>query len=154
MTGTARAHHVAPGEGDRLTFNGTERRMKLTGADPAGQLTVYESFYPERMGHPLHIHHDAIESFYMLEGSCKFLVGADTFTASEGSFLSIPCGATHGLMPIGGPARALVFFTPAAMEGYWEEIAAATAAGRLDQERLGELGRQHHLEIVGPWPGK
>jgi quercetin dioxygenase-like cupin family protein len=74
MNGTARAHHVAPGEGDRLTFNGTERRMKLTGADSAGQLTVYESFYPERMGHPLHIHHDAIESFYMLEGSCKFLV--------------------------------------------------------------------------------
>jgi quercetin dioxygenase-like cupin family protein len=154
MTGTARARHVARGEGARLTINGTERHMKLTGADTAGQLAVYESFYPARMGHPLHIHHDAIESFYMLEGSCTFLVGADTFIAGEGSFLSIPRGATHGLMPIGGLARALVFFTPAAMQGYWEELAAATAAGRLDQERLDELARQHHLEIVGPWPGK
>jgi quercetin dioxygenase-like cupin family protein len=123
--------------------------MKLTGADSAGQLTVYESFYPPRIGHPLHIHHDAIESFYMLEGSCRFIVGADTFTASESSFLSVPRGATHGLIPIGGPGRALVFFTPAAMEGYWEGIAAATAAGRLDEERLNELGRQHHVETVG-----
>jgi quercetin dioxygenase-like cupin family protein len=153
MTGLPRAHHMAAGEGERLRFNGTERHMKLAGADSARQLTVYESFYPERIGHPLHIHHDAIESFYMLEGGCKFLVGADTITATAGSFLSIPRGATHGLMPIGGPARALVFFTPAAMEGYWEEVAAAAAAGALDEERLDELGRRHHVEIVGPWPG-
>jgi hypothetical protein len=34
MTGTARARHVARGEGDRLTINGTERHMKLTGPIP------------------------------------------------------------------------------------------------------------------------
>ncbi len=50
------------------------------------------------------------------------------------------------------PARALVLFTPSAMEGYWEEVAAAAAAGRLDQARLDALARQHQLEIVGPWP--
>jgi hypothetical protein len=45
----------------------------------------------------------------------------------------------HGLLPIGGPARALVLFTPSAMEGYFEA-------------RLDELARGHRLEIVGPWP--
>jgi quercetin dioxygenase-like cupin family protein len=124
----------------------------MTGAESTGQLTVYESSYPERTAHPLHIHHDAIESFYILEGTCRFRVGDDFITASQGSFLFIPRGATHGFVTIGGPARALVFFTPSAMAGYWEEVAAAVDAGALDQTRLDELARQHHLEIVGPWP--
>ena len=153
MTGPVRARHVPHGHGERFAFNQTEREMKLNGDDCAGQLTIYESRYPEGMVHPLHIHHDAIESFYLLEGSCQFRVGADTFAATTGSFLSIPRGEIHGLVPIGGPARALVFFTPAAMEGYWEELAGLTAAGGPDLERLDQLGRAHHLEVLGPWPG-
>ena len=54
-------------------------------------------------------------------------------------------------MAVGGPARALVMFSPAAMEGYWEEVAAATADGTLDGAKLERLARQHHLEMVGPW---
>ena len=105
MTGPPQAHHVAAGDGERLVFNGTERHLKMTGAESTGQLTVYESSYPERTAHPLHIHHDAIESFYILEGTCRFRVGDDFITASQGSFLSIPRGATHGFVTIGGPAR-------------------------------------------------
>jgi hypothetical protein len=55
-------------------------------------------------------------------------------------------------VPIGGPARALVMFTPAAMEGFWEELHAAAAAGTLDQARLESLGRNYHLEFMGPFP--
>ena len=116
LTGPLRAHHVADGQGERLTFEGTERHMKMTGADSSGQLTVYESWYLERKPHPLHIHHDAIESFYMLDGTCRFRVGDDIVTAGQGSFLSVPRGATHALLPgdclryqLFGPSR---FQTP------------------------------------------
>ena len=152
MTGSNHAHHVAAGQGDRLTFQGTDRRMKLASADSEGHLTVYESTYPGGVGHPLHIHHDASESFFMLEGTCRFRAGDEVLTATAGSFVSIPRGVTHGLLPVGGQARALVMFAPAAMEGYWEEVAAATEAGTLDEARLTQLQRDHHLEIVGPWP--
>ena len=98
------------------------------------------------------MHHDARESFYILAGSCRFRVGDDVVDAGPGSFVSIPAGATHGFVPRGGSARALVTFTPAAMEGYWEAVAEAEEAGTLDQARMDELARRHHLEIVGPWP--
>jgi quercetin dioxygenase-like cupin family protein len=126
--------------------------MMFTGRDSDGRLTIYESIYAEDVGHPLHIHHDATESFYMLAGTCRFLVEGETITVTEGSFLSIPTGATHGLVPVGGSARALVIFAPAAMEGYWRELAAATAAGCLDDTTHQQLQRAYHLEIVGPWP--
>ena len=96
-------------------------------------MTVYESSYPARMGHPLHIHHDASESFYMLEGTCKFLVGADTFTASEGSFLSVPVGISDEA------ARALVFMLPAGLEEAFAE-----------PERFDEVFKRRHVKVVGP----
>ena len=151
MTGRPHAHVVVPGGGDLLVVNGTERRMKMTGDDSNGHLTVYESGYPAGTPHPLHIHHDAIESFYLLEGFCRFRVGDDLIDAAAGSFVSVPRGVTHGLVPIGGPARALVIFAPAAMEGYWEDLAAAEASGPLDEDRIAEIARRYHLEIVGPW---
>ena len=104
------------------------------------------------MPHPLHIHHDAIESFYVLEGTCRFYVGGEVITANQGSFVSIPRGVTHGFMPVGGGARALVMFTPAAMEGFWEEIGAAVEAGSLDQAKLELLRRTHHMQSIGPFP--
>ena len=152
MTEPLRALLVAPGEGDRLVFNGTERRMKATAKDTQGHLTAFESSYPVGVPHPLHIHHDAIESFYVLEGTCRFYVGGEVITANQGSFVSIPRGVTHGFMPVGGGARALVMFTPAAMEGFWEEIGAAVEAGSLDQAKLELLRRTHHMQSIGPFP--
>jgi quercetin dioxygenase-like cupin family protein len=152
MTVPTRGLFVAPGEGARFVFDGTERQMKATGNDTQGHLTAFESSYPAGVPHPLHIHHDAIESFYMLEGTCRLLVGDEVVTAPRGAFVSVPRGVPHGLVPIGGPARALVMFTPAAMEGFWEELHAAAAAGTLDQARLESLGRYYHLEFMGPFP--
>jgi quercetin dioxygenase-like cupin family protein len=152
VTGARRAHFVDAGEGERLTYEGTDRRIKLSGQDSEGQLTVYESEYAADVPHPMHIHHDASESFYLLEGMCRFRVGDEVIVAGPGSFLSVPRGAAHGLVPVGGPARALVMFAPAAMEGFWEEIAAAAESGTLDEARLAHLQHTHHVEIVGPWP--
>jgi quercetin dioxygenase-like cupin family protein len=129
MTEPLRALFVAPGEGNRLVFNGTERRMKATAKDTQGHLTAFESSYPVGVPHPLHIHHDAIESFYVLEGTCRFYVGGEVITANQGSFVSIPRGVTHGFMPVGGGARALVMFTPAAMEGFGRRSAPRLRQG-------------------------
>jgi quercetin dioxygenase-like cupin family protein len=152
MTEPLRALFVAPGEGNRLVFNGTERRMKATAKDTQGHLTAFESSYPVGVPHPLHIHHDAIESFYVLEGTCRFYVGGEVITATQGAFVSIPRGVTHGFMPVGGGARALVMFTPAAMEGFWDEIASAVEAGTLDQAKLDLLRRTYHMQSIGLFP--
>jgi quercetin dioxygenase-like cupin family protein len=152
MTVPSRGLFVAPGEGARFLFNGTERQMKATAKDTQGHLTAFESSYPAGVPHPLHIHHDAIESFYMLEGTCRILVGDEVVTATQGAFVSVPRGVTHGFVPIGGAARALVMFTPAAMEGFWEELHFAAESGSLDQAKLETLRQTYHLESIGPFP--
>jgi hypothetical protein len=43
-------------------------------------------------------------------------------------------------------------FTPAAMEGFWEEVERASSNGTLDEEYLQTLSRRHHVELLGPLP--
>ena len=151
MTGPGRGHFVDAGEGERLTYEGTDRRIKLSGAASEGRLTVYESAYAAGVAHPLHIHHDASESFFLLEGTCRFRVGDEVIVAGPGSFLSVPPARRTASCRSAAPP-ALVMFAPAAMEGFWEEIAGAAEAGTLDDARLERLQHAHRVEIVGPWP--
>lgn len=100
----------------RARVQGDRSSHEAVGSPFGGLLTVYESSYPEGVPHPLRIHHDAAESFYLLEGCCRFQVGDAIIDADAGAFVSIP-GVTHGLVPVGGRARTLVIFSPVAMEG-------------------------------------
>ncbi|MGH2727833.1 MAG: cupin domain-containing protein, partial [Actinomycetota bacterium] len=133
-------------------FNGTERRMKVTSVDTDGHLPAFVSTYPVGVPHPLHIHHDAIESFYILDGAARFHVDGESREAERGSFLSVPCGVAHGFVALVEGTRALVLFTPSAMEGFWEELAGAAEAGALDGVDVAGLYQRHSLEPVGPLP--
>jgi hypothetical protein len=52
----------------------------------------------------------------------------------------------------GSPGKKLNLFTPAAMQGFFEELAAAEAAGTVSPEDLGCISGRHHMEVVGPVP--
>lgn len=126
--------------------------MKVTSQDTEGHLTAFVSTYPVGVSHPLHIHHDSIESFYLLEGAARFHVDGEIQDADQGSFLSVPRGVAHGFIPLVEGTRALVLFTPSAMEGFWEQLADAAEAGTIDQIDVASLSKRHHLEAVGPLP--
>ena len=38
------------------------------------------------------------------------------------------------------------------MVGFFEDLAAAEAAGTADEEELERISARHHMEIVGPVP--
>jgi mannose-6-phosphate isomerase-like protein (cupin superfamily) len=59
---------------------------------PKAILTVFVSAYPDGVPHPLHIHHDAIESFFIIEGAARFYVGGVVVDAEQGAFVSVPRG--------------------------------------------------------------
>jgi quercetin dioxygenase-like cupin family protein len=147
-----RGVHVPADEGELLVFNGTHRRLKVTARQTEGHLTAFVSAYPDGVPHPLHIHHDAIESFFIIEGAARFYVDGVVVDAEQGAFPSVPRGAVHGFVPTAARTRALVMFTPAAMEGFWEEVERASSIGTLDEEYLQTLSRRHHVEPLGPRP--
>ena len=48
--------------------------------------------------------------------------------------------------------RKLNLFSPAAMVGFFEELAGAEANGTATPELLDEISERNHMEVVGPVP--
>jgi quercetin dioxygenase-like cupin family protein len=103
------------GPGDRYTF-------LVTGEQTGGAYFVMEALVPPGGGPPPHIHRNEDETFYMVEGECTIIVGDKTVHARTGDFVNVPRGTVHCFSNNSSvTARMIVTFTPAGMEGFFEE---------------------------------
>jgi quercetin dioxygenase-like cupin family protein len=94
-----------------------------TGEETGGAFFLAEISVVPGGGAPPHIHHREDESFHVVEGSLTIQVGGDTITASAGDFAFLPRGIAHSFKNTGdGYAKALVFTTPAGLEGFFAEV--------------------------------
>jgi len=88
--------------------------------------------------------------FYVLEGEYIMYLEDREFPCPAGSFVFIPLGVRHGFKVGEVPSRKLNFYFPAAMTGYFDDLAAALGRDDVDDERLVEIARVHSMEVVGP----
>ena len=142
----------APGEGRAIDLGSFGMTVKANASETAGLFSLLEAEEPPGFGPPLHIHHDAAEAFYVLEGEYVMFLGDREVVCPAGSFIFIPAGMKHGLRVGASPSRKLNFFFPAAMVGYFDELSAAVADGVADESALDDVARRHSMEIVGPVP--
>lgn len=50
------------------------------------------------------------------------------------------------------PGKKLNLFAPAAMVGFFEELAEAEATGQATPELLDAIAARHHMHVLGPVP--
>src|SRR5437588_12783968 len=143
---------LRPGEGRRIDLGAFQMSVKATGSETGGIFSLLEADEPPGFGPPLHIHHDAAEAFYVLEGEYILHVGEREFPCPAGSFIFIPAGTPHGFRVGTVASRKLNFYTPAAMVGYFDELAAATTKGDVDDKALSKIARTYSMEVLGPVP--
>src|SRR3954447_20349334 len=98
--------------------------VKATGDDTGGLFSLLEAEEPPGFGPPLHIHHDAAEAFYVLEGEYLMFLDERAVPCPAGSFFFPPAGMRHGSRLGVVPSGKLFFFFPAAMVGYFDELSA------------------------------
>jgi mannose-6-phosphate isomerase-like protein (cupin superfamily) len=116
--------------------------------------SVLETTEPPGLSPPVHIHHDCAEGFYVLEGEYVMYVEDREIVCGPGSFVFVPRGAPHTFRTGAAPGRKLNFYFPAAMIGYFDELAAAVARGDVDDDELEAIAARHAMEIVGPPPDR
>lgn len=108
--------------------------------------------YWRRSGPPPHIHEDADEAVYVLEGTVEMGVEDSVMTGSAGSVMLAPRGSVHSLSNGGTePARFIVVLTPPGFERFWREIAELQArlGGPPDPETVMALPRKYHMTTGG-----
>lgn len=126
----------------------------LSGDDTGGtfSLTDFSMAPPPAPGPPPHVHEDADECVYVLEGTLEMGVGDRVITGSPGSVMLAPKGTLHALTNAGtGPARFIVVLSPPGYEGFWREMAdlRARAGGPPDADAVLELQRKYHMATGG-----
>ena len=100
---------LAPGEGETIR-PGFEIKVGRP------ELVLTESIYaPGDLGPDPHVHHDHVDSFFVLEGQLEWRVGPDLepHTGAAGSFVSVPRDVLHTFRNPGpAPARFLNLHAP------------------------------------------
>jgi hypothetical protein len=91
------------------------------------------------------VHHDAAEAFYVLEGGYIMYLEDRDFVCPAGSFIFIPLGARHRFRVRDVPSRKLNFYFPAAMIGYFDDLAAALLRDDVDEDELAGIARAHAM---------
>jgi quercetin dioxygenase-like cupin family protein len=144
------AYALGPGEGRYIDLGDFGVTVKESDADTGGVVSVIENEEPPGFGPPIHVHHDCAEAFYVLEGEYIMNLGDREVVCPAGSFIFIPQGVRHGFRVGDTTSRKLNFFFPAAMIGYFEDLAAALSREAVTDDELADIADAYRMEIVGP----
>ena len=115
-------YSLPAGEGERIWIVGDTMTLKATGPATEGRLLLLENLTVPGGGPPPHVHTREDEFFYVLDGTFEIRIGDELHALGAGGFAFVPRGTVHKFRNTGErPARILVGFTPAGMEGFFRE---------------------------------
>ncbi len=130
--------------------------LKVGGSHGEGHLTAMEYIAPPGFASPLHIHHDADEAWYVVEGVLTFESDGWSTDAPPGSFVLVRRGSPHRYTVGGdGSARFVELFTAGGKEEFFKEMAArreALGGQRPPYEVAKAIYEKHHMTLLAePW---
>jgi len=161
---------LPPGQGRKLITKAQEVTFKATEAH-GSSISVFEVVVPPGFDVGAHVHSDAQEFFYVLEGELELLAfeptkrterdwqewespdGDKVVRATEGAFMFVPPGTPHAFRNASDePARMLFQCYPSPIhELYFEEIAEIwSAGGGIDPEAIDEMRRRYDVSQITP----
>ncbi len=145
---------VLPDQGRLLDLGNFQAVVLADGDQTSGDLAVLQTQgEPSGFGPPLHRHRDAAEAFFVLDGEYLMFLDGEQHLCPPGAFVYVPRGVPHTFKVTSeAPGRKLNLFTPAAMVGFFEELAAAEAAGTATPSALDEIAIRSYMEVLGPVP--
>ena len=143
---------LGPGGGRSIDLGGFRMSVKASREDTSGSFTLLEADEPAGFGPPLHIHRDAAEAFYVLEGEHLLFIEGREHPCPAGSFIFIPAGIEHGFRVGGVPSRKLNLYAPAAMVGYFDDLSAAIKSGRVEADALSAIALRYGMDVRGSVP--
>jgi quercetin dioxygenase-like cupin family protein len=143
---------LQPGEGRAIDLGAFTMVEKASAAVTAEAFTLLEATEPPHFGPPMHVHRNAAEAFYVLEGEYVIFVEGREERCPAGSFVYIPAGVEHGFRVGPLPSKKLNLYVPAAMVGYFDDLATAIKSGQVDDEALTAVALRYGMEVLGPVP--
>ena len=133
---------------DTIHLLGDEIRVLAGTGDTAGEVTVIEVTTQPGGGPPLHTHPQT-EVFVVTDGELELELDGETVTLGRGKAVTAPGGTPHTYRNASSRAATfIVAITPAGMERFFGELAAATADGPPDMAVVTDISARHGITFV------
>ena len=141
------------GEGERAWFcGGGTFTWKVTGAETGGAFFMFEDELERGKVTPLHLHPEADETFYLLEGDILVHIDGVETSVGAGGLVVFPRGVPHAFMVTSPTARMLAFQNPAGGEAFYRH-ASESSPTPVDFDRVRAAAEATGaIEILGPPP--
>lgn len=144
---------IDPDDDRTLEVLGEEIRILVSSRDTGGAYAVTEEVAPPGADIPLHVHENTDEIFHILEGELEMACGGKREMVGPNQLAPLPRGIAHSFRNVSDePCRFTVTITPGGWEHFFEEIGAATAAGKLDNATFRECSDRWDVVWHGPLP--
>ena len=143
---------LQPGKGRQIDLGNFSMSLMADEASTNGAFSLLEASEPPNFGPPMHIHRNAAEAFYILEGTYFVFIESAVHECPAGSFVYVPAGIEHGFRVGSVPSRKLNLYSPAAMVGYFDELSDAIKSGDPSAEALNEIALRYGMDVTGEVP--
>jgi quercetin dioxygenase-like cupin family protein len=146
----ASGHHIM---GETEINAGQLRIRYLVDGSQSGSMGMFELTVPPASNvPPPHSHSNNEELVYVLEGTLRYTVGAETRDLAVGQSMRTPKGTAHAFSnPFSEVARALITLSPDIGAQYFKDVAAViNAGGPPDKAALVAVMGRYGLVPVAP----
>lgn len=138
----------APEEGEELRMGPSAAVIKADVDVGDGWLALMSNQLGAGFPGPVpHRHREMVDSFYVLEGELTVLLGDEEVTAGPGAFALVPPGHRHTFANHADrTVRVLNLMFPAGLEQYLKRVAAESASGPPDPQRMAQIAADYDFE--------
>jgi quercetin dioxygenase-like cupin family protein len=160
ITPVTRSVISGPGAQAAIWFLGALSQVRLSGEQTGGALSLTDNLARRGNASPVHVHDRDDETFLLLDGELRVLVGEDDYTAGPGTVAVLPRRLRHAYVVTSATARFLSLHTPGGFEQFAAEVGEpaqaltlpAEPAGPPDPAALAQAAARHGSTILAPPP--
>jgi quercetin dioxygenase-like cupin family protein len=139
---------------------GALSRVRVSGEQTSGAFSLADTLARRGNASPVHVHNRDDETFLVLDGELRVIVGEEDYAAGPGAVAVLPRRLRHAYVVTSATARFLVLHTPGGFEQFAAEVGepALTAtlppepAGPPDLAALAQAAARHGIAILAPPP--
>jgi quercetin dioxygenase-like cupin family protein len=143
-----------------IWFLGALSQVRLSGEQTNGAFSLVDNINRRGNGSPVHIHDQADETLFVLDGELQVFVGKEKYTAGPGTVAVLPKRLRHAYVVTSAIARFLTLHTPAGFEQFAAEVGepaqalalAPQSAGLPGLAAVAETAARHGITILAPPP--
>lgn len=133
-------------------------RAKVAAEQTAGRLSQVHMVERRGAAPPVHMHHDADETLYVIDGEVSVFLGDERIEAGAGSYVFVPKRAVHTWLVRSRQASMLLTLAPAGLEGFFAEVGLPASPGEpskpidVDLQEMNRRAEAYGVEFLGPPP--